>query len=81
MRIQHRLQYVCTVHWVKDEDGRQRKAYRLHVMDTGKKEAQLLLVVNDICSTESDARRLVDYLQRNQLSPKHIMDVLEDWVS
>ena len=72
------MHYVCTEQWFSDGDGRPRKAYRLNLLDIGGREPRLLCAVDDIVGSESGARQLEAYLTRNQVSPRHLMDVLED---
>ena len=80
MKRQRKLRYICTAQWLQDEDENPRKAYRLNVLDAGGKKPRLLCAVNDVCGSESRARQLEALLSRNQVSPKHVLDVLEDWL-
>lgn len=81
MKFQQNLRYFCTPQVVRDRQGRIRQTYRFNVLDVSGRQPRLICVVNDICSSESEARRLEEYFRRNQISAKHIMDVLEDWVT
>jgi len=80
MKRQQKLRYICTAQWLQDNNEPLRKAYRLNVLDTKGKKPRLLCAVNDVCGSESRARQLEAYLCRNQVSPKHVLDVLEDWL-
>jgi len=77
-----KLFYKCTEQFLQERSGRIRKAYRLNVLDIseGANRARLLCTVSDVCSSASQARQLEDLLYRNQVSPKHIIDVLENWL-
>jgi len=77
-----KLFYKCTEQLLRDGSGRIRKAYRLNVLDIseGTNRARLLCAVNDVCGSESQARQLETLLYRNQVSPVHIVDVLENWL-
>ena len=77
-----RLFYECTEQFLQEKSGRTRKAYRLNVLDisAGADRARLLCTVSDVCGSESQARQLEDLLYRNQVAPKHIVDVLENWL-
>jgi len=77
---QQQLRYICTVQWLQDRNGRPRKAYRLNVLDISGGQPRLLCAVNDVCVSESRARQLEALLTRNQVSPRHIIDVLENWL-
>jgi len=79
MKREQKLRYTCTAQWLK-ENGTPRKAYRLHVVDAGGAEPRLLCAVDDVCGDESRAGQLEALLNRNQVSPRHIVDVLEDWL-
>ncbi|MCL1953065.1 MAG: DUF6514 family protein [Oscillospiraceae bacterium] len=76
MKRRQKLRYVCTAQWIQ-EDG--RKSYRLDVLSGGLKP-RVLCAVSDVCADEARARQLEALLCRNQVSPKHILDVLEDWL-
>ena len=82
MKRQQKLRYVCTAQWLQDNNGPLRKAYRLNVLDisAGTDQARLLCTVDDVCGSLSQARRLEELLYRNQVAPKHIIDVLENWL-
>jgi len=80
MRAHQKLHYACTAQWLHDEDGNPRRAYRLSVLDVSGEQPQLLCAVNDICGDESEARQLEALLRRNRVSPRHVIDVLEDWL-
>jgi len=80
MMRQQELRYTCTAQWLQDENGNPRKAYRLNVLDIGCTQPRLLCAVNDVCASEHRARQLEGLLDRNQVSPRHILDVLEDWL-
>ena len=80
MMRQQKLRYICTAQWLHDTQGPPRKAYRLNVLDASGEKPRLLCAVNDVCGSESRARQLEALLRRNQVSPKHVMDVLEDWL-
>jgi len=75
-----KLRYICTPQWLRDNNGALRKAYRLHVLDISGKRPCLLRTVNDVCSSQGRARQLEALLCRNQVSPRHVLDVLEDWL-
>ena len=77
-----KLYYKCTQQLLRDSGGKTRKAYRLNVLEAGEEggEARLLCAVNDVCGSESRARQLEELLDRNQVAPVHIIDVLEDWL-
>jgi len=77
-----KLYYTCTPQLLQDSDGKLRKAFRLSVLDIseGTDRAWLLCTVNDVCGSKSRARQLEALLYRNQVSPKHLIDVLEDWL-
>ena len=77
-----KLYYKCTEQLLQDRGGRTRTAYRLNVLDAseGGKLARLVCTVNDVCTNESQARQLEELLFRNQVAPKHIVDVLENWL-
>ena len=79
LAFQQKLRFSCTAQWLEDEDGRPRKAYRLDVLAGAK--PRVLCAVEDICGSEDQARQLEALLTRNQVSPKHVIDVLEDWLS
>lgn len=81
MPKQHTLEYICTPQVVREDDGHLRKAYRFHVLETGGKEPKLVCAVNDVCAHEEEARELEGLFRRNQISPAHILDVLEDWIA
>ncbi len=72
--------YAYSEQWLKDEDGTLRRAYRFTASEPKKKGSRLIVAVDDICSSESEARALVDFFRRNEISSHHVMDVLEDWV-
>ncbi len=74
------LVYACTEQRVRDQNGRVRKAYRFNVIDVSGAQPRLLHAVNDICSTEAEARELEQLFRRNNISLCHVMDVLQDWV-
>jgi hypothetical protein len=78
MNAQRELRYTCSAQWVPDEGGGSRKAWRLRVTDA---DGQLLRAVDDVCCSESRAAELEALLARNRVSPKHIIDVLEDWLT
>ena len=78
MNAQQELQYSCTAQWLPDEDGGIRKAWCLNVTDAN---GLLLRAVDDVCGSESRAGALEALLTRNQVSPVHILDVLEDWLA
>ena len=78
MNAQPKLQYICTAQWLPDENGGSRKAWRLNLLDA---DGRLLRAVDDVCGSESRARGLEALLTRNQVSPRHIIDVLEDWLT
>ena len=75
-----RLLYRCTEQRVRDEDGIQRSAYRLHVADANR-PGDVLCAVDDVCSDGGQARALEALLTRNRVSLVHILDVVEDWVA
>ena len=75
---QPNLLYRCTEQTVRDEDGTQRKAYRLNVLEAG---GDVLYAIDDICSGSGKARELEALLTRNQVSLVHVLDVVEDWVA
>ncbi|MDR3314489.1 MAG: DUF6514 family protein [Oscillospiraceae bacterium] len=75
------LVYACTAQWIDVGRGRKRKGYRFNVIDTGGEAPRLLCIVNDICSTEADARELEQLFRRNDVALCHVVDVLEDWVA
>jgi hypothetical protein len=75
------LVYACSAQWVRDEDGRVRKGYRFNVIDNSGAEPRLLCIVNDICSTEEEARALEQLFRRNNIALCHVVEVLEDWVA
>ena len=77
-----KMYYKCTEQLLQERGNRTRKAYRLNVLDVseGGNRARLLCTVNDVCSSESQARQLEALLYRNQVAPKHILDVLENWL-
>jgi len=74
------LHYTCTAQSLRDEDGNPRRAYRFSVLDVSGEQPRLLCAVNDICSSEEQARQLEDLFRRNGVSPGHVTDVLEDWL-
>ena|GEM_PF-2107190 len=76
-----KLHYICTAQLVRNKFGKTRKCYRFNVFDIGGPEPRLLYCVNDICSTEKDARALEALFRRNQVSLCHVRDVLEDWAA
>jgi len=79
MKRKQELRYTCTAQWVQ-ENGTPRKAYRLDVLEAGGAAPRLLCAVDDVCGDEGRAGQLEALLRRNQVSPKHIIDVLEDWL-
>ena len=78
--IQPKLLYLCTEQTMREEDGTQRNAYRLNVLDAGR-PGEVLYAVDDICSSSGEARALEALLTRNRVSLVHVLDVLEDWVA
>ena len=76
-----KLYYKCTEQLIRDGSGG-RRSYRLNVLDIseGTNRARLLCAVNDVCGSERQARQLEALLTRNQVSPVHIIDVLENWL-
>jgi len=80
MKEMQPLHYACTAQSLRDEDGNPRKAYRFSVLDASGEEPRLLCAVDDICACEAQAGQLEDLFRRNQVSPKHVLDVLEDWL-
>ena len=81
MKAQQKLHYACTAQCLQDEDGKPREAWRLRVLDISGARPRLLCAVDDICGSENEARQLEALFCRNQVSPKHVIDVLEDWLS
>jgi len=75
-----KLDYRCTEQLLRDGSGGTRRAYKLHVLDMSGDRPRLLCAVSDICGSESRARQLEALLCRNQVSPVHIINVLEDWL-
>ncbi|MCL2494347.1 MAG: DUF6514 family protein [Oscillospiraceae bacterium] len=77
-----KLFYTCTPQVLHDIGGGFRKAFRLNVLDIsqGTDRARLLCTVNDVCGSAGQARQLESLLYRNQVSPNHIIDVLENWL-
>jgi len=77
-----KLHYKCTEQLLQDSNGRTREAFQLNVLDIseGTNRARLLCTVNDVCGSENRARQLEELLHRNQVAPKHIIDVLENWL-
>jgi len=80
MKRQTRLRYICTAQWLQEQNATPRKAYRLNVLDISGRKPRLLRAVNDVCASEGRARQLEALLLRNQVSPRHVIDVLEDWL-
>jgi len=78
MRTQQKLRYICTEQWLLDDYGNTRKAWRLNVLDA---DGGVLCAVNDVCGSESQARQLEAYFTRNQISPRHVLNVLDDLLS
>ena len=76
-----KLQYVCTEQIVREDDGRQRKAYRFNVLDVKGRQPKLICAVDDVCSSADEARELEGLFRRNRVAPVHILDVLEDWLT
>ena len=74
---QPNLLYQCTEQTVRDQNGTQRKAYRLNVSEAG---GDVLYAIDDICSGSGEARALEALLTRNQVSLVHVLDVVEDWL-
>ena len=76
-----KLEYVCTEQVVKGVDGRRRKAFRFNVVDVSGRQPKLICAVNDVCARADQARELENLFRRNRVEPRHIMDVLEDWIA
>lgn len=68
--------YTCTEQTIPDEEGGTRTGYRFTVTEQGR----ALLCVDDVCGSEHRARELERLFRRNQVSPVHVLDVLEDWL-
>ena len=79
MTAQNELRFTCTPQLLLDEDGTFRRAFKFNAIDTD--TGKVVYSVNDICSREQDARELEELFRRNRVSPRHIIDVLEDWVT
>ena len=77
-----KLFYHCTEQFLQEQSGRIRRTYKLNVLDisAGTDQARLLCTVDDVCGSESQARLLENLLYRNQVAPKHIVDVIENWL-
>jgi len=74
------LLYRCVEQTVRDEDGTRRKAYGLQVLDAGG-AGGVLRTIDDVCSGGGEARALEALLTRSQVSLRHVLDVVEDWVA
>ena len=76
IQTQQTVRCTCTEHMVKGEDG-PRRAYRFQALDSAGRQ---LCAVDDVCTSQADAHALVSLFERHQVSPVHVLDVLEDWV-
>ena len=74
------LLYRCVEQTVREEDGSQRRAYGLQVLDTSG-PGGILRTIDDVCTSGWEASALEALLTRNRVSLRHILDVVEDWVA
>jgi hypothetical protein len=75
-----KLHYICTEQTLRAKNGNLRRAYRFLVLDISGTRPVVLRVVDDVCSSETQARALERLFRRNNVPLSHVMDVLEDWL-